>query len=145
MVPPTLIAVVLRLITNKYVASILAVLILASSAYFYYWWSSSKLKAQSQEIIRLSEIVETQQEEIQKLDRNYKAIVKSHNDLFDETIRIRSQTRDLARVLYREHDKKKSIEELALSKTSLIEQKVNRATADVLNCFEKISIGEECP
>lgn len=76
--------------------------------------------------------------------RRYALINSANKELEEQKDRSNRELEILKKVLYRENQGKKSLEELATKKTSLIQLKINKATEEVLKCFENISRDKPC-
>ena len=89
-------------------------------------------------------VVEQQHRTITQMKLDVERVIKARDDLAKTKELLESERRSLTDTLYRENRKKKSLEELARKRTTLIQTKVNRATDEVFKCFEELSRGGEC-
>jgi predicted nucleic acid-binding Zn-ribbon protein len=76
--------------------------------------------------------------------KDYDDIIQAKEDLSKEVETLQEKQKTLEETIYRENRGKKSLEELATKKTSLIERMINRATEQVFQCFVEVSKGEVC-
>lgn len=130
--------------TNKYLIIIALVLTTVTSGYVYYLRTSAKIESLEHEKETLT-LENTKLHEVLALqEKSYKEIVASRDNLIKEINKVNNESKDLVETLNREKNKKKSLEELAIKKTSLIEKKVNAATQRVLECFETLTKGGDC-
>jgi hypothetical protein len=133
--PPQLLA----LIFNRYVLGILFVLALGGYIYFL----RSSIESLRDERIKLLVIVEEQTLAIAQIRRDIVATAKAKDDLVKTEKKIDSKKK-LQDTLFRENRKKKSLEEIAQKKTTLVQKLVNNATQKLFDCFEIVSNGGEC-
>ena len=133
-------SVVSSLLGNKYV--LIALLVLSTLGYIHYLRSSNDSLRTEKAALEVSN--KTQQETINNLHEDIESVRKSIVALDTEKKSIEKQKKELDETLYREKNKKKSLEELAIKKTSLIEKLVNKATKAVFDCFELLSKGGDC-
>jgi phosphopantothenate synthetase len=75
---------------------------------------------------------------------NYDAIIKAKDELSTEVQTLKEQQRQEEQKIYRENDNKKSLEELAVKKTGLVQKVINKATKKAFDCFVTISEGGDC-
>jgi Skp family chaperone for outer membrane proteins len=132
------------LYTNRLVIGIVSLAFVILSCFAYYKYTTVKIEMLEQENARLVEEVEAQKRVIQTLKQNYENLVKTKDDLSREIDDIRRKEQEEIDKISREQNNKKSLEELALKKSKLVENAVNRATQNVLQCFEIISLGGDC-
>ena len=133
-------AIVGSLLTNKYVLALIA----AGALFIYIQnlrWSVDSLTTEK---AALESTVKTQAETIKHIKEDVEKVTKSRDEIAKEKEKLDKETKELTDTLHRENKKKKSLEELALKKTSLIQLKVNKATKEVFECFELISNGGDC-
>lgn len=90
------------------------------------------------------EMVETLNANIDETLRRYAIINDAKSKLEEQKRASELELKTLKEVLYRENQRKKSLEELAIKRTSLIQLKINKASQEVLNCFESIARNESC-
>jgi hypothetical protein len=89
-------------------------------------------------------IVEEQTLAIAQIRRDIVATAKAKDDLVKTEKKIDSKKKKLQDTLFRENRKKKSLEEIAQKKTTLVQKLVNNATQKLFDCFEIVSNGGEC-
>jgi hypothetical protein len=129
---------------NRIVIGIVSLAFVLLSCFAYYKYTVVKIELLEQENARLVEEVEEQKRAIQTLKQNYENLVKTKDDLSREIEDIRRAEQEEIDRIAREQHNKKSLEELALKKSKLVENAVNRATQNVFRCFEIISLGGDC-
>lgn len=129
---------------NRIVIGIVSLAFVLLSCFAYYKYTVVKIELLEQENARLVEEVEEQKRAIQTLKQNYENLVKTKDDLSREIEDIRRAEQEEIDRISREQHNKKSLEELALKKSKLVENAVNRATQNVFRCFEIISLGGDC-
>lgn len=134
----------LKFLLNKYVLGGFAIFLVVGSCFIYYMWSQNKIETLKIQVSQLEKIAEGQKKVIEKQKKDYDDIIASNRNLVEKTEELKTSNRKLSDKLYRETEGKKSLEELALKKSKLIEKLINGGTKDVLRCFELISLGEEC-
>jgi septal ring factor EnvC (AmiA/AmiB activator) len=88
--------------------------------------------------------IRTLNEALNNVRQDYENVTKSMKRLEVERQRSVSKLEELRKTIYRENQKKKSLEELAKSKTPMVEKRINEATEKKLKCFEKLVKGELC-
>ncbi len=130
--------------TNKYIIGAVLLVTVFTSAYIYYLRTSSKIEKleHDNQILQLEN--DSLKQAIVQIQKDYQAIIEAKESLSERTAELEKQTKNIKDTLYRENQKKKSLEELAIKKTSLIQKKVNDATGKVLECFETLSKGGDC-
>lgn len=129
---------------NKYVLGALVVLTLLSGAYIYYLRTSAQIERLTNDNKQLELENESLKASKARLEADAKKIIKSNEDLAKEVSKTRKEADEIKETIYRENKKKKSLEELAIKKTSLIEKLVNKGTKEVFDCFELLSRGGDC-
>ena len=129
---------------NRYMVVIGAFLSLCLAFYLYHLKATIAINNLTEERNQLKKTVEQQIETLNKVQEDYKKIIKARDDLETENQTLHDKERKLRESLYRENKQKKSLEKLAMKKTSLIQKKINEATKKVIECFEQISTGGEC-
>jgi len=133
-----------KLYQNRYVVVIGAIVLLCVSFYLYHLRATIKIERLETENAKLEDIVTRQSDALVKIEQNYKEIISAKDEMQKELHEIQERHDTLVKTIYRENRRKKSIEELARKKTSLIEKKINKATDNVLKCFETLSRGGAC-
>lgn len=110
---------------------------------WYKWnqWTIRDLRKQNAKLHQENQILQLSLEEAHK---NYTKIRESLKVTIKEKEKSAKELDSLRRTLFRENMGKKSLEELAESKSNLVEKKINQATSRVLKCLEKTSKGEIC-
>lgn len=143
MIPATL-ALIKKLWDNRILVVIGIFSLLLLSFYIYYLRASSKIESLTRDKIELEQVVEDQKKAITQLRQDYDKIIQAKEELRKDVEAIRDDVEREKKKLFRENRKKKTLEELAKKKTSLIEKKINDATDNVIECFETISRGGDC-
>lgn len=129
-----------RLIKNKlFWYSLIVVFAIGWYKYTSYRIDSLLKKSQDQ-----AETIKLLNAGIDETLRRYALINSANKELEEQKDRSNRELEILKKVLYRENQGKKSLEELATKKTSLIQLKINKATEEVLKCFENISRDKPC-
>ena len=134
------IAPYLKFLTNKYVIGAILIIMI----YFTYRSMSLAIEDLENKTAIQTETIKQQVDTIESLKKDYNDIIKKRDEYKHEAEKLGEDKRLLEEKLYRENRGKKSLEELAVKKSTLIEKKINSATDNVLNCFERISHGEDC-
>ena len=130
----------LQLILNKYTAAL--VLLLSVLGYIYFLRSSvATLRSENTTLVLT---VEQQQKVIAQVQADVKSVIAAKDAYVTAAEDLAKKKKALGDTLYRENRKKKSLEELAIKKTALIQKKVNDATQKVFKCFQVISKGGNC-
>lgn len=132
------------LYNNRVVIGIITLAFFLLSCLTYYIYASSKIESLQKDNTHLSQELEEQKRIIETLKQNYENLIKTKDNLVREIDDIRRQEQDEIDKINREQNKKQSLEELALKKSQLVEKAVNRATQNVFQCFEIISLGGDC-
>lgn len=130
----------LDLITNKYVISGFLVLFF----YVYYTYTNVVIFNLKESNANLLVVVEKQREQLKQLHTQYEKISESRQKIYDERDKLSKERDDLKEKLFRENNKNKSLEKLAIGRSSLVENLINKSTSEVLSCFDLISRGKEC-
>lgn len=129
---------------NRVVIGVVSLAFFLLSCFTYYTYASSKIELLRKDNERLVREIDEQRKIISTLKQNYENLVKTKDDLEREIDDIRKREQEEIDKLERENFKKRSLEELALKKSRLVENAVNRATQNVFRCFEIISLGGDC-
>jgi hypothetical protein len=129
---------------NRYVISAVGVVFLVLSFYTYHLYASARIDSLQRDNQDLSRKIEQQQREIDNLKVNYVNIIQAKDELSKEVDALKNQQRTEEEKIYRENRKKKSLEELAIKKTTLVQKVVNKATKKVFDCFVTLSEGGDC-
>jgi hypothetical protein len=116
----------------------ITVVVLATLAYI--WYLRSTVDTLRQDNAKLQVAVQEQTKTIEALQKDYKAIIAAKDAYNEKVKQLEKKTKDLEDKLWREHEGKLSIEELALlDKKDRIEKVINNATQKVLDCFKALS------
>lgn len=99
-------------------------------------WYVDRLREKN---VELGAKVESQQEIITGMEKDHQKITAAKDDLSKTVDVLRKDSEELRDTLYRERRNKKSLEELALAKSELIEKMINAASLHVLECLEIIT------
>lgn len=129
---------------NRKTILVVSALGLLVSFYIYYLRTSHLIESLNREKQQLEQIVEKQQKQMELLKESYKKIIAAKDELTKQIIDAQKELDDLRNKLFRENHGKMSLEELARKKPALVEKIINKATDDVLGCFETMSNGKEC-
>ena len=129
---------------NKILLAIGGLTLVSVSFYIYYLISSAQIESLKRDNIDLQKKLKDKELIISLMKQDYENIIKINSDLNAEIQKSKEENDDLKKKLFRENQNKKSLEELATKKTSLIEKIINKGTENVLTCFETISYGGEC-
>jgi len=129
---------------NRYVIAIVTFLFLVLSFYTYHLYASARIESLQRDNAELAKTISEQQRQIDTLRGNYESIVKAKDELYTEVQQIKEKQQAEEEKLYRERKKKKSLEELAIKKSRLVQNAVNKATKKAFECFETISEGGDC-
>jgi len=139
-----ILALLSTLYKNRLVISIVGVAFLILSFYTYHLYASARIDSLVRDNQELSRKMEQQQREIDNLKVNYVQIIQAKDELLKEVENLKSQQKIEEDKIYRENKKKKSLEELAIKKTGLVQKVVNKATKKAFDCFVTISEGGDC-
>lgn len=129
---------------NRYVIGALSLTALIVSFYIYYLHATHTIETLTRNNVELETALNEQKQITADLEKNYTKVLEARESLQKEIEKARVESDKLQETLTREARNKKSLEELARKKTSLIEKKINNATEKTLNCFEKITEGGDC-
>ena len=129
---------------NRYVVISGGVIILLLSFYSYHLYASGRIESLERDNKDLARQVEEQQRQIDVLKVNYDAIIKAKDELLTEVENLKTQQRKEEEKIYRENRDKKSLEELAIKKTGLVQRVINKATKKAFDCFVTLSEGGDC-
>lgn len=140
----SILALLETLYKNRYVIGVVSALFFLLSCYTYYLYTSNKIESLQTQNKELSRQLEEQAKKLEALTKNYQEIIKAKDELSTEVERLKVELREEEEKIYREIDNKKSLEELAEKKAKLVEKAINRATQNVFDCFEVISLGGDC-
>lgn len=141
---PQVLLLLKKIWDNRKLATLIVAVFVCMSFYIYYLRSENKIQTLSQENKKLEQMVEQQKVAIESLKKDYTKIIQIKDDLNKQVVNSQKTVETLRNKLHRENEGKRSLEELATKKTSLIERLINNATEKVLRCFELISEGKEC-
>jgi hypothetical protein len=142
----TSIALILKYLWDNKTALLITVFfILCVGFYSYYSYASEKISQYISKNLELNRIIEQKNAIIDSLKKDYESIITSRDELMLLVDKGNKEISSLRDRLFRENRGKKPIGELARNKTVLVEKAVNKATEDVIRCFEKISKNnDEC-
>ena len=129
---------------NRYVIGFVSLAFFLLSCFAYYTYASSKIELLEKDKAHLQEVIEEQKRQIETIKKNYEELIRTKDELSREIEDIRQKEQEAIEKILREERDKKSLEELALKKSKLVENAVNRATQNVFECFEIISLGGDC-
>lgn len=129
---------------NRKTILVVSSLALLVSFYIYYLRTSHLIESLNREKQQLEQIVEKQQKQMELLKESYKKIIASKEELTKQILDAQKELDELRNKLFRENHGKTSLEELARKKPKMVEKIINKATEEVLSCFETISNGKEC-
>lgn len=129
---------------NRKLIALASAAVLVTTFYIYHLRTSHTIERLTNEKVELQKIVENQQKTIENLKINYEKIIAAKDELSKQLEENQKELDELKETLFRETQGKKSLEELARKKTSLVEKQVNKATDKVLKCFETLSQGGDC-
>lgn len=129
---------------NKSVVLLVSLLSTLAIFYVYHNHISSKIESLERDNIVLQEELKTKEIIMKNMRDNYEKIIVSRDELVKEIKTSKEELEKLKDTLSRKDKGKKSLEELARKKTSLIEKRINKATKNVLECFEVLSSGGDC-
>lgn len=129
---------------NRYIIATFFVMMILVSFYGYYMHASSRIESLERDNTYLNKVIQDQQRQIETIQKNYEEIVKAKDELFVEVENIKQQQKREEEKIFRENQKKKSLEELAIKKSKLVQNAVNKATKRVFECFETLSEGGDC-
>lgn len=132
------------LYSNRYVIISSSLVLLLFSFYIYHLRATNRIESLERDNKELNRIVAEQQKQIDVLKVNYDAIIKAKDELSTEVQALKEQQRQEEQKIYRENDNKKSLEELAVKKTGLVQKVINKATKKAFDCFVTISEGGDC-
>lgn len=132
------------LYSNRYVIISSSLVLLLFSFYIYHLRATNRIESLERDNKELNRIVAEQQKQIDVLKVNYDAIIKAKDELSTEVQTLKEQQRQEEQKIYRENDNKKSLEELAVKKTGLVQKVINKATKKAFDCFVTISEGGDC-
>lgn len=129
---------------NRVVIGIVSLAFVLLSCFAYYKYTNIKIEMLEKDNSRLIQEIESQKKVIETIKQNYENLVKAKDDLAREIDDIRRAEQDEIDRINREQRNKRSLEELAIKKSRLVENAVNRATQNIFHCFEIISLGGDC-
>jgi len=133
-----------KIYQNRYLLIVAAFVTLCIAFYIYFLRASSTIDRLESENNSLKTLVQQQIDAFNKMRKDYDDIIQAKEDLSKEVETLQEKQKTLEETIYRENRGKKSLEELATKKTSLIERMINRATEQVFQCFVEVSKGEVC-
>lgn len=104
--------------------------------YFYIQYLQGEIDTYVTNQARLEIALSENQLALDNLRLEHNIIVETNKDLNNFIEELDHQKTELEETLYREREKKKSLEQLAIEAASKIEYRVNKATSEVLRCLE---------
>jgi predicted RNase H-like nuclease (RuvC/YqgF family) len=134
----------MSLLANRYVIGFLLIASVLSTAGVYYYRTSAKIERLSKENAELTILVHSQEKAIELLIKESEAVRQRLLTFQLAERKAGEKIKELEDKLNRKARGKKSLGELALKKSSLIEKKANLATKEVFKCFKDISKGKDC-
>lgn len=129
---------------NRFLVVSGGVIVLLLSLYSYHLYATRRIESLERDNKELSRQVEEQQKQIDTLKVNYDSIIKAKDELLVEVQALKEQQRKEEDKIYRENRDKKSLEELAIRKTGLVQKVINKATKKAFDCFVTLSEGGDC-
>jgi len=119
---------------------ITAITVAVLAALAYIWYLRATVDTLQTDNAKLQVAVQEQLKTIDALQKDYKAIILAKDAYNEKVKQLEKKTKELEDVLYREHEGKASLEDLALlDKKDRIQNLINKATLDVLNCLRALS------
>jgi septal ring factor EnvC (AmiA/AmiB activator) len=140
----SVIMILKKLWDNKIALAVGSLSLVSISFYVYYLITSSHIKTLEMENENLNKKIKDQELIISMMKQDYEKIIKINSEISEQNDKNKKENDKLKKQLLRENENKKSLEELATKKTSLIEKIINKGTQNVLTCFEIISSGGDC-
>lgn len=132
------------LFNNKYLLLIASGLFIVLTSFTYYLYTTNKIEKLELENLNLTKTVEQKEKYIQNLKFDYDKILKSKDELFNTVNKSNKLISNLRVQLERKQAGKKSIEDLAYAKPTLVEGYINKRIKAQLNCFKYIDLNGEC-
>ena len=129
---------------NRYVIAIAGVILLILSFYSYHLYASARIDSLQRDVQELTKTILEQKKEMAAIKDNYDQIIKAKDELSTEVQHLKEQQHVEEEKIYRENQKKKSLEELAHKKATLVQKAINKATKKVFDCFVTLSEGGDC-
>lgn len=129
---------------NRFLVVSGGVIVLILSLYSYHLYATRRIESLERDNKELTRQVEEQQKQIDTLKVNYDSIIKAKDELLVEVQILKEQQRKEEDKIYRENRDKKSLEELAIKKTGLVQKVINKATKKAFDCFVTLSEGGDC-
>lgn len=139
-----MIEILVKIYQNRYLIVVAAFVSICTLFYIYFLQASSTIDRLETENTNLKVVVQQQIDAFNKMRKDYDDIIKAKDELGKEIQELQERQKVLEDTLYRENRGKKSLEQLATKKTSLIERMINRATEKVFQCFVEVSKGGVC-
>lgn len=140
----SILAFLKTLYQNRYVVISGGVIVLLLAFYSYHLYASGRIESLERDNKELTRLVEDQQRQIDAIKVNYDAIIKAKDELLIEVQALKDQQRKEEDKIYRENRNKKSLEQLAIKKTGLVQKVINKATKKAFDCFVTLSEGGDC-
>lgn len=132
------------IITNKYLIIILIIVLSYTTFFAYYTFVKYKIESLTTKVTTLEDENLKKNLYIQNLKIDYDKILKSRDELNELAQKSAKNIETLRKKLNREIAGKKSIEELAFAKPTLVEGYINKRIKAQLNCFKYIDLNGEC-
>jgi chromosome segregation ATPase len=117
--------------------------ILLFSAYLYVQHLNTRIDTLTAENQKLVLTVKNQEKMLGDMKQQHEQSTANYNELLKKMEELKKSEAKLEETLYREREaNKKSLEELSIAKTSLVQSKINAATDKVFYCF-RVAMGEK--
>lgn len=126
---------------NKFLVLLAAIVVILGVFYAYYYVTSIKITNLIGETARLKDSLEQKNAYIESLRKDYQIVVESREKLSRVFSNTNREVEELRRRFSREEGNRKSLSELSVKKKSLVESRINRATSETIDCFERLSRG----
>jgi hypothetical protein len=127
-------AMITKVMTYLTAISFIGMLALSGAFYFYYNSTQNKMTSLIQNNSKLELAIETNENTITSLNENYERVNSELSSVYADVIETRRQNRLLV-----EKFENNDIGFLAENKPQLVENIINRASGNVMRCFELMS------
>ena len=117
-----------------YLIIVAVIAALGTGGYFYYHWSQEKINGLEQTVTTLKSAVATQQNTIKSMKRDSALLQENLNTINEQFRQARKENDDLVAKLSRHN-----LGYLATQKPKLVQDIINKGTADSGRCFEILS------